>query len=540
MTGGEAVEGRTGRATRRPGLSEHLAAAQARFDARDFEAARQRLTWAREDVPRAAPERLRLSSLSPVRRLAPAGDPLSAALASVQAEPDAVRGWIALALQAVAAGRRRLAGIAMDEAAALRPDEARLLWEAARFHVASGDVAAALGAAEALARRYPQAAQAHQFQGSVLKRASRFDDAIASFRRALRLGGGPAPGTIRVNLALCLMQIDDAAAARALLVDMLSGEADAAEWPAVIEALSRLPRDMLDEDVRGRIAARAATLDATAIGPFTRARLALAVGDEDAAFADLRRGKAALADTRAAERAAWQETLAPAIASLRDWEPSAPPSPLPGSATPIFLIGPSRSGKSTIEALLADTGHVVRGQEGFRPRSAMAHGRAVQAGAETPRLSETCFFSDRAVADAGATAIALSSPRILDAVPALADSFAWGVFILCHRDRAETRADIFARDYRHGNAYSDDLDSIDTYLAHMSAALDVIAGKIPDRCLRVGYEDLVAAPDATLVRICAFAGLPRPPEGLGVSLAGRRTDHPLSRHVSDLRNGHGI
>ena len=186
----------------------------------------------------------------------------------------------------------------------------------------------------------------------------------------------------------------------------------------------------------------------------------------------------------------------------------------------LFILGPSRSGKTSLEELVATLDGVKRGYENPCVDASIRH-TFQDAGLLTnrffevlpPQLYPQCRkqYVDELHRRAGSAKVFTNThPNRMNDAALMSIVFPNIRFIFVRRNPQDTALRIFMRHYQTGNAYSYDLkatyDHIDWY--HQMAEL--MAEKIPDHVRIINYEDMVADPAAALKTAADFCGLPMP------------------------------
>lgn len=186
----------------------------------------------------------------------------------------------------------------------------------------------------------------------------------------------------------------------------------------------------------------------------------------------------------------------------------------------LFILGPSRSGKTTMEYLASLIDGVKRGyenpivenavrttfqSEGFITRDLMVELPAA--------LDDSCrqFYVEELMERAeSATVFTNTHPgQIIDAAR-LAAVIPGVRFIFMKRDIDELTLRIYMKKYRTGNAYAYDIGTIRDYLAWYHGMIDVLAHKLPRICRVIRYEEMIADPTAALSVVAELCGLPSP------------------------------
>ena len=184
----------------------------------------------------------------------------------------------------------------------------------------------------------------------------------------------------------------------------------------------------------------------------------------------------------------------------------------------LFVLGASRSGKTTMESLVAELEGVKRGYE--NPSVENAIRRAFQkAGLLTSiffeflpqELYPSCrkIYLEELAKRAGAARVFTNThpARINDA--ALTVSVFPNVrFIFMKRDVDDTTLRIYFRRYREGNGHAYDLTAAREHVMWYHQMIDLMAAKLPDHVRVIRYEDMVADPASALRVAAELCGLP--------------------------------
>jgi hypothetical protein len=212
-------------------------------------------------------------------------------------------------------------------------------------------------------------------------------------------------------------------------------------------------------------------------------------------------------------------------ASLRLAEVFVPP---PGGGEPkkkrvpvsLFILGPSRSGKTTIELLTSSIGDVKRGYENLLVDNAV--GRATQSAgfptvrspvlmpaAVEPAFTEA-YLTELGKRASGAKVFTNTHPAIIDDVGRLSCLVPNARFVFVKRNVDDVGIRIFMKKYHAGNHYAYDLGNIHAQVAWYYRMADIWTEKLPGISLILNYEDVIADPQAARAQIARFIGLPVP------------------------------
>lgn len=184
----------------------------------------------------------------------------------------------------------------------------------------------------------------------------------------------------------------------------------------------------------------------------------------------------------------------------------------------LFILGPSRSGKTTMETLVAALDGVKRGYE--NPSVENAVRRSFQtAGLLTSRLFEVLsptldslcrdIYLEELVRRAGSAKVFTNThPSRIHDVARIAAAFPKVRFIFVKRNPEDIMLRIYMRRYNRGNNYAYDLKSAREHITWYHQMIDVLAEKLPDITRAIHYEDMVADPAGALRVAADLCGLP--------------------------------
>ena len=176
------------------------------------------------------------------------------------------------------------------------------------------------------------------------------------------------------------------------------------------------------------------------------------------------------------------------------------------SAKKLFLLGPSRSGKSSLEQLLIGTPMVY---PIFEHINLKAVGEKNNEGAKTSILdmSEIFHHNEQVLLDRGNNLITSTSPDSIFYIDQLLDGFVNSCCVLIKRDQIDIAAEIFRSEYRIGNFYSYAHSSIQDYLNAYTAIWEEVKRKVPQRTIEIDYEDILMKPQKVVKQISRFTAV---------------------------------
>jgi Tfp pilus assembly protein PilF len=374
-----------------------------------------------------------------------------------------------------------------DRILALAPDHIEAAVNRARLLQALGDASAAVVAYERLLERKPGMVAIQGALAETLAGLGRDDEAIALCRAVL----SRATSADDRDRLLALRTL-------ALLPDP---PADI-DLPALLAALRR-PADMAPPAFESMV-------------NFALAALHDRRGDHASAWRHAELANAPLRDLAQARRAGRRRDHEAALAALdaaaADLDAAIPQrDDMPVS---LFILGPSRSGKTMLERLVAGIPGVQAGGENALARLALE--RALGA---TGRASEqpARFVAEyRALLAERAGDAKLFSGTAPGGIRDLVDLISLVPnlrLVFLRRDRADTALRIYMKQYS-GNEYAGDLADIGAYLDYYESMTSRLLSRLPRSAILLRYEDMVANPAAArdaVARLCGLAVPSEPP-----------------------------
>jgi hypothetical protein len=189
--------------------------------------------------------------------------------------------------------------------------------------------------------------------------------------------------------------------------------------------------------------------------------------------------------------------------------------------TPLFILGSSRSGKSTIERLLGTFDGVRCGYETRMVSDAVRAANQVAGRMSSdffPALPESLypafakFYGDDLRKTAGEAAVFTNtSPRLIVNVPRIMVAIPNAKLIFVKRNAMDIAIRIFFIKYANKNYFSYNLPWIFDHIKWYHDLIDVFVAKYPENSMAFHYEDVVSNTADTIARLEAFCGLARPP-----------------------------
>lgn len=188
---------------------------------------------------------------------------------------------------------------------------------------------------------------------------------------------------------------------------------------------------------------------------------------------------------------------------------------------PLFILGPSRSGKTTLEKLAGSLDGVKCDYEGLIVSNSVLNA-SQSAQIKTPfSLAELPtehgptfvehFWGEFKCTAGEAKALTNTNQTYIRDVGWLAQMLPTARFIFVERNKEDTALRIFMKLYPEDtNPYAYDLKHIFSYISWYQQLCDAWEAKLSDVILRLTYEDMIADPKLTRRKLAAFCGLEEP------------------------------
>jgi Flp pilus assembly protein TadD len=184
----------------------------------------------------------------------------------------------------------------------------------------------------------------------------------------------------------------------------------------------------------------------------------------------------------------------------------------------LFILGPSRCGKSTMEQLVATLDGVKRGYEnqsvGKAIRRTFQSARLLTSdriGLLPPQLYPQCrdvYLEELAQRIGSARVFTNTTAPYIHEAQLIASVFPNVRFIFLKRNVRDNILRMYQKKYRRGkNVYSYDLKAARDHVAWYHQMMDLMAKKFPDIVRIINYEDMVANPAAAVGVAASLCGL---------------------------------
>jgi tetratricopeptide (TPR) repeat protein len=382
----------------------------------------------------------------------------------------------------------------------------------------------------------PNYAEAYNSLGNTLDLVGRSEDAVAHYEQAIVKGPDYADAHFNLSVTLGALGRQEEAIAhysKALAIDpnyieSLKNRDDAL---IILLSLASLPESLIGidtllaqlDDVARRTAGDKAEFENLAT--FVRATVLDKLGRHQEAWEHFQSANRTMF-------LASQEELRNLIARQRTSLARLRKKPITvadaatndGQTISLFILGPSRSGKTTMERLVGMLGGVKRGYENLMVESAWRKALQTAGLPETslfetvpPTLYPVCramYHEDLSHRVGSARIFTSTNPLRVHDADLLAAAFPGVRFLCVKRNLEDNVLRVYMRRYKRGNVYSYDLRAARDHIAWYHEMMDLLAQKLPNIVRVIQYENMIADSAAPLCAAADLCGLRMAPAPL--------------------------
>ena len=183
-----------------------------------------------------------------------------------------------------------------------------------------------------------------------------------------------------------------------------------------------------------------------------------------------------------------------------------PQSEQVSSSTKLFLLGPSRSGKSTLEKLLIGSPNVFPMFENINLKGTDKSERSIEE-TRKPSMMDLFYHDENSLLKLGYNVVTSTKPDTMFHIDHLIDLLSNSFCIFVKRNHTDIASEIFTREYTRGNFYSYDSSSILKYLDTYEAIWEILRQKVPHLTLEISFEDILSEPLETIKKISQMTGV---------------------------------
>jgi len=161
--------------------------------------------------------------------------------------------------------------------------------------------------------------------------------------------------------------------------------------------------------------------------------------------------------------------------------------------TKLFLFGPSRSGKSSLEHLLNESHQVMPLYEANKLDKVPLTRKLT--------FEEVFFRNEKELLHDGYNVVISTSPSSIFYSNRLIDELSRTYFVIIKRDQRDIAAEIFTNEYKKGHFYSYDPMLTIEYVNVYYELCEALKAKIPERCISLNYTELTESPEDSIDQI---------------------------------------
>ena len=166
----------------------------------------------------------------------------------------------------------------------------------------------------------------------------------------------------------------------------------------------------------------------------------------------------------------------------------------------LFLLGPSRSGKSMLENLLLSNSNVCGMFENINLQ--VLHERLFSQNlAKKISMNELFYHDEKKMIDGGYELLTTTSPSSILYIDELIDSLANTFCVFIKRDRTDVAPEMFMTEYQNGHYHSYNSSNITKYLDIYDSVCGLIKEKLPKHSIEVSFDQVRMKPQEVLINI---------------------------------------
>jgi len=165
----------------------------------------------------------------------------------------------------------------------------------------------------------------------------------------------------------------------------------------------------------------------------------------------------------------------------------------------LFILGPSKSGKSTLEQLISGSDHLLPLYEYINLN--FLNNRTSDNEKASIDFEKLFNQSEKSIIEKGYQCVCTTSPSTIHIVDQLFDELEETYFVIIERSLLDVAAEIFTQYYRQGHYYSYDPREIVRYLTTYNGIAQKLGAKIPSNCLTVNFNTIHSRPKEVLTSI---------------------------------------
>jgi tetratricopeptide (TPR) repeat protein len=201
------------------------------------------------------------------------------------------------------------------------------------------------------------------------------------------------------------------------------------------------------------------------------------------------------------------------LKKIKQWKPNKKQL-TSNSIKKIFILAPSRSGKTSLEKILCSSKlvhpfyeRVKQNNKLFRDENGKNEFIKEEYKQENFLLKDIFFGNEDQLKSDGYQIVTCTNPSLINSITNLSDLVPNSYFIYISREHEELASEIFIKEYASKNYYSYDSHSIMVYLSWYEEVWKEFSKKSQDRTLVVSFENIIKSPDEAIVGVENFLAI---------------------------------
>ena len=392
---------------------------------------------------------------------------------------------------------------AYSNALAIKPDYAEAYFNIGFVFEEQGKLEEAIAAYNKALATKPDYAEAYSNMGNALADQGKLEEAIAAYNNALSIKPDYAEAYSNMGVALADQgKLEEAIAA------YNKGLAIKPDYALAARNLLKLPIGNIDEKTILRLNKNISILSFNIQDQsqrlFFEANLFTHKGGYEEAFKRFVEANHIKSNEIAPVVENLRQNYDTIVNRIQHWSPRSLKQTEP-SLKKLFLLGPSRSGKSSLEKLLMRIPKIYPMYENISLNT-LQESEVGSREVKSFDMAELFYHDEHRLLDDRYSFVTSTSPESMFHIDRLLDGLVNSFCVLVKRDRADVASEIFTQEYRNGNFFSYNHSSIQDYLNTYSVIWKEIKRKAPQRTLEIEYEDILVKPKEVLDQINDFTG----------------------------------
>lgn len=411
-------------------------------------------------------------------------------------------------------------------AAMLNPQDWTILTNLANVYLGLGaEVMAAHTLEQALALNSDDA-DVHFVLGQIYQSQREYVLAVESFERALKRN--PSHAGALHEAGRCYTHLGEIDRAAAVLTKSLQVNREPQNMLHSLYSLGQLPTSVIKTDILAKLDRVSKSIpepdEKSAIRmAFIRAAALDKQGRHEEAWANLVEANQSI-DERCKDACARyldRHDVTCEYARTQTWKAAKEKGGRHAQPVSLFILGPSRSGKTSLEYLISHIDGVKRGYESgvidtsVRRTSQLSGLLTLNEPWQLPaslagRFSDI-YREELQKRSDGATVLTNTHPGRIDDVGAMAQSIPYCRFVFVNRNPKDIAIRMYMKHYRDGtNFYAYNIKSIYRQINWYQEMFKTWSEKLPNNCILVDYAEMLEDPRTTMKRVAELCGLPVP------------------------------